>query len=262
MENTPQEPALESRPPQSSAIRKDRSALYTPVAIVVAGFFIAGGLYLGLASGSGAGAQVAAGAQPQQPVDIKNVKLAGEPYIGNPNAPVTLAFWSDYQCPFCKAFETGGVPQITTPAAMPDLIKKYVDTGKVKIVFKDFAFLGEDSTTAAEYGRAIWDLYPDQYFAWRTAMYKAQDEEGDKGFGRASTIDQLIQSHFAKMDVTKIKQQISSKKAAYDKAIADDRAEGEQNGIGGTPGFVTGKQLISGAQPIATFASAIDPQLK
>jgi len=116
---------------------------------------------------------------PSAKVNVKDVMTAGEPFIGDPNAPTTIAFWSDFQCPYCKSFETGGVPQIPTPAAMPDIVKNYVDTGKAKIIFKDFAFLGPDSDAAALYGRAVWDLYPAQYMAWRTAMYQAQDGEND-----------------------------------------------------------------------------------
>ena len=116
---------------------------------------------------------------PTSKVNVKDVLMAGEPFIGDPDAPIVIAFWSDFQCPFCKSFETGGVPQIPTPAAMPEIVKNYVSTGKAKIVFKDFAFLGPDSDTAALYGRAVWELYPAQYIAWRIAMYQAQDGEND-----------------------------------------------------------------------------------
>lgn len=124
-------------------------------------------------------------------VDSKDIAAASNPFIGKADAPITIAFWSDFQCPYCKAFEVGGVPQIPTPAAFPDIIKNYVDTGKIKVVFMDFTFLGNDSVTAALYNHAVWKLYPDQYFAWRTAMYVAQDQEGDQGFGNADSIDQL-----------------------------------------------------------------------
>ena len=122
---------------------------------------------------------LAAPLDPTSKVNVRDVLTAGEPSLGNPNAPITIAFWSDFQCPYCKSFETGGVPQIPTPAAMPEIVKNYVDTGKAKIVFKDFAFLGPDSDTAALWGRAVWELYPVQYMAWRTAMYEAQDGEND-----------------------------------------------------------------------------------
>ena len=85
--------------------------------------------------------------QAAQKVDIKNVKIDGDPFIGQANAPVTIALWGDYQCPFCKRFEVETLPQI---------IKNYVDAGKVKVVFMDFTFLGNDSITAALYSRSIW----------------------------------------------------------------------------------------------------------
>lgn len=241
------------------AEKKDHSALYTPLAIILAGALIGTGLMFGLRGGSTT-AGVQGVAQPN--VDIKDVDISGDPYIGKADAPVTIAFWSDFQCPFCKAFETGGVPQIPTAAAMPDIIKTYVDTGKVKIVFKDFAFLGNDSIDAAEYGRAVWHLYPDQYFAWRTAMYEAQDEEGDQGFGDAASIDALIKKQFSKMDGAAIQADVAKNKSAYDAAIQADQAEGQKFGINGTPGFITGKVHIDGAQSFAAFQAAIDAQLK
>jgi protein-disulfide isomerase len=244
-----------------SAAKKDYSNLYTPGAIIIAGILIGAGLMFGL-RGSSAAPAASAGTQPTQAVNIKDVKTAGEPFIGQANAPVTLAFWSDYQCPFCKAVEVGGVQGIPGAAALPDIVKNYVDTGKVKIVFKDFAFLGNDSITGAEYARAVWHLYPDQYYAWRTAMYVAQDAEGDVGFGNAATIDALIKSQFPKMDDAAIVSDIAKNKSAYDAAIQADQTEGAGFGITGTPGFITGTTEIDGAQPYSAFQAAIDPQLK
>lgn len=242
--------------------RKDLSNFYTPGAILIAGLIIAGGAYFGLSAGSRNAPTPGGTGQPTKTVNVKDVKIDGEPYIGKANAPVTMAFWSDYQCPFCKAVEVGGVQGIPTIPAIPDVIKQYVDTGKLRIVFKDFAFLGKDSITAAEYGRAVWHLYPDQYFAWRTAMFKAQDEEGDQGFGNAQTIDALIKSQFPKMNGAAIKADITENRSAYDAAIQADQQEGASFGITGTPGFITGTTEIDGAQQLAAFAAAIDPQLK
>lgn len=235
--------------PEQPAPKKDYSALYTPIAIVIAGALIAVAAYVALAPKT---ASVSQGRQPQA-VNIKDVKIAGNPYIGKENAPVTMAYWSDYQCPFCKQFETDTLPTLKT---------KYVDTGKLKIVFKDYPFLGNDSITAAEYEHAIWKLYPAQFFAWREAMYKAQDDEGDQGFGDAASIDQLITSQFSAMNDAKIKADIAANKSTYDAEIDADRTEGANFGIQGTPGFITGKTMIPGAVPLVQFTSAIDPQLK
>ena len=231
---------------------------FLPIAVVAAGLLIAGAVLWNGQSPTGSGQ---GGAQPSAiKVDIKNIKTDGDPFIGNANAPVTIAFWSDFQCPFCKAAEVGGIPQIPTPPALPDVIKNYVDTGKVKIVFMDFTFLGPDSLTAREYNRAVWKLYPDQYFAWRTAMYEAQDEENG-GFGDAASIDTLSAT-IPGIDAAKVAADVKANKSVYDAAIDADRAEAAKVGVNATPSFIIGTQLIPGAVPYATLQAAIETALK
>lgn len=234
---------------------RDWSPFYIPAAIIVAGLIIAGAVFLAL-SPKGSAAQ---GGPQAADVNVEDVAIDGVPYIGEANAPVVMALWTDYQCPFCKAVEVGH-PQIPTKPALPVLIEKYVQTGKLKIVFMDFSFLGDDSDTAAEYGRAVWKLYPAQYFDWRTAMYEAQDEEHG-GFGNAASIDTLIKKEFPSMNVAQIKADIVANKDAYDAAIAANRAEGAKFGVTGTPGSIIGTQLISGAQPPEAFVAAVEAEL-
>lgn len=250
-------------PTQSSSGSSLLTAYSIPLSIVVAGALIAVGLYLGLNKGDG-GAAATNNGQPQKvAVDVKNVKVTADtPYIGKPNAPVTLAYWSDYQCPFCKAVEVGGVQGINIPPSIPTLIKNYVDTGKLRIVFKDFPFLGNDSITAAMYAHAIWATYPDQFYAWRSAMFKAQDQEGDQGFGNETTILALIRKQFPTMDANKLKALVATNADKYKQVMDADEAEGQSFGITGTPGFITGTQSIDGAVPLSNFTAAIDPQLK
>ena len=109
----------------------------------------------------------------QTAVDISKVKIDGSPFIGNNNAPVVIAFWSDYQCPFCKKAEQEVVNQI---------YDDYVKAGKVKIVYKDYAFLGADSVTAGWAARAVWEVAPNKFYAWNKAMFEKQDDE-NSGWG-------------------------------------------------------------------------------
>jgi len=236
----------------------DRSALFLPVSIIIAGLLVGGGLYFGLANGGSAGQ--GGTESPAIAVDIKDVNIDGDPYIGKVDAKVVLAYWFDYQCPYCKAVDVGGIPQIPIEPAMPLLIKEYVDTGKLKIVFKDFAFLSEDSTTAALYENAVWNLYPDKFYEWHEAMFRAQDEEHG-GFGDEASIVALI-GGISGMDAAKVKADVAANRAKYEAEIDADRAEGASFGINGTPGFITGKTLIPGAAEISSFKNAIDPQLK
>lgn len=236
------------------SVNRDYSALYIPGAIVLAGLIIGVSLIIAFGGGSAS----IGGVEKPQDVDIADVDLTGDPYIGKEDAPVVLAYWSDYQCPFCKAVEVGH-PQIPTEPALPILIRDYVETGKLRIVFQDYAFLGPDSMTAALYGRAVWDLYPSLYFEWREAMYEAQDEE-HAGFGdEASTL--TLTRGIKGIDADKVKAQVAAKTDEYTALIQADQAEGAKFGITGTPGFITGKTLIGGAVAPSEFIAAIDAQL-
>jgi len=226
-----------------------------PGAIVVAGVIIGVFVMIGLqGSNTGGGAP-----RPEANVNIEDVKTEGSPYIGRPDAPVVVAYWSDFQCPFCKAFEVGGVPQIPVEPAMPRIISEYVDTGKVKVVFKDFQFLSEDSTTAGLYARAVWELYPEKYWEWREEMYEAQDEEHG-GFGDEESILALTGA-ISGMDVDRLKSLVDEKRADYTALLEADRAEGASFGINGTPGFIIGKKLIPGVAEFEEFKAAIEEQL-
>ena len=235
----------------------DTNSKFLPVAVVVAGLLIAGAVVWNGSRLSTDSPQTAA------KVDIKNVKTDGEPFFGQADAPVTIAFWSDFQCPYCKAFEIGH-SQIPTPAALPEIIKNYVDTGKVKIVFKDVVFLspraGMDSLTGALYGQSIWKLYPTNYFAWRTAMFVAQDEEGG-GFVDAVSIDTL-NATIVGIDAVKVAADVKTNTDTYTQQANATTAEAQKLGINSTPSSVIGTQLIVGAVPYAVFQAAIDAILK
>ncbi|TSC70719.1 MAG: DSBA oxidoreductase [Parcubacteria group bacterium Gr01-1014_49] len=224
----------------------ETTSKFLPIAVIVAGLLIAGAVvWNGSRPSAGPG-----GAAPK--ADIKNVKLDGDPFIGKADAAITIAFWSDFQCPYCKNFELGTLPQIITD---------YVDTGKAKVVFMDFAFLGSDSITAGLYSRAVWKLYPDQYYAWRTAVYTAQDEEGDRGFGDAESIDKITAT-IAGIDAAKVAADVKENASAYQAAMDADKAEAQKVGINATPSFVIGTQVIQGAYPYANFQAAIEEALK
>lgn len=240
-----------------AAAARDYSTLYIPGAIIIAGIIIGGFVLAGM-SMMGGSAPLGQNGQPIVEVDIDDVNLDNVPYIGKENAPVVMAYWSDYQCPFCKAVEMGH-EQIPTEPSIPKLISEYVDTGKLRIVFKDYAFLSEDSTTAALWGRAVWENHPDKYWEWREAMYEAQDEE-HAGFGDADSIYALTKG-ISGINADAVKAKVASDAGRLTALIDADKAEGTSMGVQGTPGFITGTTLIPGAYPIEEFRRVIDEQL-
>jgi len=231
-----------------------RNNFAVPASIIIAGVLIAGAVYFNANQHSGT---IVSGATPPQQqrqesaqaVDISEVKITGQPFIGNPEAPVTVAYWYDYQCPFCKRTEEN---------VMPQLIDSYVKTGKVKLVYKDFQFLGPDSQTAGLAERAVWEIAPEKFYQWHKAMYDKQDNE-NSGWGNKADILTLTKS--VGIDATKVEQLMTSKTDEYQKAMDADKAEGGVFGVNGTPSYIIGKQLIIGAQPFSTVKAAIDQVL-
>lgn len=223
----------------------------TPIAIILAGAAIAVALFFGhggtkddTAQGTGA-----------QTVNVKDIKTDGDPYIGDKNAPNTLVIFYDYQCPFCKQFEQG---------VSPKLVANYVNTGKLRIVFKDFQFLGNDSMDAAVFGRALWESQPDKFYPWFIAMFNAQDEEGDQGFGDLASVEKLAAT-VPGLDVAKVEALVTSKRTAYEQAITEDRSEGAALGVNGTPTAVIGTSVFTGMsadQFYTSIASVIDGTAK
>ena len=179
-------------------------------------------------------------------VDINDVNIKGQPFYGDINAPVIIVEWSDYQCPFCKKIEQ---------ETMPQLIEDYVNTGKVKIVYKNYQFLGPDSQTAGLAARAVWEVAPNKFYDWHKSIFEKQDGE-NSGWGNKADVLALTKS--LGIDSAKVGQLMTSKATEYQKAIDDDKAEGAAFGINGTPAFIIGEEIISGFVPYTTLKKAVD----
>ena len=230
---------------------EQKQPLSVPMAILLAGFVIAVAVMF---SSRG----LPQTAQTPSPVptdtaaslDARQVNTKDEPIVGNADAPLTMAYWSDYQCPFCRQFET---------TVLPTLLKTYVDTGKMKIIFKDFAFLGPDSTTAGLLAEAIWHLYPKDFLAWNQMMFENQGTE-NAGWATQDKLLSMIKAKFPDMDTQKLVQDIAQNKTAYMQHLADDETEAQKYNITGTPGFIVGTQQVAGAEPLDYFTQVIDTE--
>ncbi|MDY6776903.1 MAG: thioredoxin domain-containing protein [Candidatus Nanohaloarchaea archaeon] len=193
-------------------------------------------------------------------VSVSNFDIEGEPTIGSSDAPVTIAYWGDYQCPFCKRFEQNTFPQIK---------QNYISKGKARLVFKDFAFLGQDSTTGSIASECVWNQVgnsnPQAYWEWHSMMYDRQDGE-NSGWGNQEDIVNMTRS-VQGIDADQLQSCMNNKESQLKQEISEDRNQGQQVGISGTPGFVIYKTgadsgtKIVGAQPYSRFQSVIDQAL-
>ena len=222
----------------------------TPIAIVLAGIIIAGAMFFN-DNKKAVAPDKTANTNQATVVDIKNVKIDGEPFVGNANAPVVIAEWFDYQCPACKYADQNMI----TP-----LVAEYVNAGKLKIVFKDFAFLGPDSQTLALTARAVWEAYPDKFYEWHKVFFDNQGRE-NTGWATKAEIATLT-AKVAGIDQAVIDGLIAKNSATYQTTIDADKAEGTKFGVNATPSFIIGSSLQVGVPQYSEVKSMIDALLK
>jgi protein-disulfide isomerase len=169
----------------------------------------------------------------------------GAPFIGNPNAKLTVVEFADYQCPFCGRFFS---------ETFPDLKREYIDTNKVKFIYLDFAFLGQESKYASY--AALCAKEQGKFWEYHDELYNNQNGE-NKGAFNKNNLEKFAAN--VNLNLTEYKLCMESNK--YQKLVADTQALGRKYGITGTPGFLIGKQSIKGAAPIDNFRQVIDSQL-
>lgn len=170
-------------------------------------------------------------------------RIAGDPLaIGRVDAPVVLIEYSEFQCPFCGMF---------TRNTQPVLIKKYVTNGTLRIEWRDFPYLGPESTTAALASRAAADQ--GKFWQYHNALFAHQFSPNSDHL----TVPYLtgIAQNLG-LNIDKFKIDMNS--AATKDAVAVDFSEGQSIGVTGTPSFLVNSTPIVGAQPIQVFEQAID----
>lgn len=182
--------------------------------------------------------------QAPQPVDIP---IEGAPVKGDPDAPMTIVEYSDFQCPYCARFSV---------QTLPTLLQEYIDAGKAKLVFKDFplAQIHPNAQKAAEAARCVRELAGTDGAFWtmHDALFANQDT-----WGGSADPSELFAGYAgeAGVDAAAFGECLSSGRHA--EAVQADLAEGLNFGVQGTPTFFIDGQAFVGAQPIENFRQAI-----
>jgi len=185
---------------------------------------------------------------------VMKISADNDPVIGNPDAPITIIEFSDFQCPFCARFFTQTLPLI---------YEEYIDQGKVKLVFRDYPIqsihpnavpASVASECANEQGK--FKEMHDILFGNQNEWSKQETVDALSLFSQYATEIQLEQETFDSC--------LTSGK--YIDEIQKDLVDGQNYGVSGTPGFFVGNDQIGyvqikGAQPFDIFKKVIDAQL-
>lgn len=178
-----------------------------------------------------------------------NVTTGHLPIKGNANAKVTVIEFADFQCPFCERWFKDVEPQI---------IKDYVDSGKVKFAFRHYAFLDRPPTQESTWASEAAECANDQgkFWDYHDYLYNNQGPEDsgtftkDKLEGFAATLG---------LDTAKFNSCLESDQHAKD--VSSDLTAGQAAGVSGTPATFVNGQIVVGAQPYSAFKTMIDAEL-
>lgn len=221
---------------------------FLALSVLTAGVMISGSLFYTNGAGK-LGAQINNG-QPQQPGNGAKVDVSvdDDPILGNKNAKVTIIEFSDYQCPFCRSFWKDALVQIR---------KDYVDTGKVRFVYRDYPLsfhpMAMPSAQASE-------CADDQgkYWEFHDKLFSEQEKLG-QGTVTYTVLDLKKWAAAIGLNAGQFNQCLDSGK--YKAEVEKDMADGTAAGVSGTPStFINGRQIV-GAQPYASFKTIIDEEL-
>jgi len=173
-----------------------------------------------------------------------------DPMLGSPDAKVLMIEFGDYQCPSCRMFWKDVEPRLK---------KDYIDTGKLKLVFRDFP-LTQIHPEAMLAAMAV-DCAGEQnkYWEYHDKVFREQYNKGDDII-RFKAADLKKWAKDTKLEPAKFDQCLDSQK--YQNEVMKDRMDGEAAGVQGTPTFFINGRVMGGAQQYPEYKKLIDDLLK
>jgi len=242
---------MEEHHKKEESITLKKSTMWKIATFVFAGLFIislfTGGFGIDGSNGGGDSIGALAGAQPNQPsiprASVKAEELIDDdPVLGDKNAPITMVEFSDFQCPFCGRFRSQTFDQLK---------KEYIDTGKVKFVYRDFPLhsIHPMAGKAAEAGECADDQ--EKFWEYHDKIFENQQSLSIDNYKKWA-VD-------LGLDAAKFNNCLDSGK--YKDEVEKDLSDATRSGGQGTPYFIIGSTPVSGAQPYENFKAIIEAEL-
>ena len=175
----------------------------------------------------------------------------GYPILGDPDAPITIVEFGDYQCHACyNWFHTH----------KPAIYENYIATGKANLVFVDLAFLGRDSPTASQASYCAEDQ--GMYWEYHDLLYNSQESRIDGGWANSERLKAFAFS--LELDMDLFESCLDSGK--YSKRVQYNISEAKKHGARATPTFVivgpdNQQEQFQGGQPYSTFKQIMDSMI-
>ncbi len=180
------------------------------------------------------------------------ISLDDDPVKGDPDAPITIVEFSDFQCPFCSRFYQQTLPLIE---------ENFIQTGKAKLVYRDMplsihanAVPAHIAAECADEQNAFWDYHD--------ILFDRQAEWQRLG---STALAEKLNAYASELNLKPSFESCLSS-SQFESEIAADFSDARKYGASGTPTFFVGNDDIGyvklvGAQPYSAFESVINSQL-
>ena len=190
--------------------------------------------------------------QPALPLKISS---ENNPVIGNPDAPITIIEFSDFQCPFCAKFHM---------QTLPTIMDEYINKGTVKLVFRDFPIQSIHPNAVPASIAAECANEQGKFEQMYHMLFEKQKEWSNLETSYAIT---AFNQYASELQLNEEKFDSCIKNVKYIEEVQKDLNEGRTYGVTGTPGFFIGNEKIGfvelkGAQPFESFKKVINSQLE
>ncbi len=167
--------------------------------------------------------------------------MLAEKALGSATAPVTMIDYSSLGCSHCAGFHA---------ATLPRLKSAYIDTGRLRFVYRDYPLDNSVALAASMVARCSGD----NYFAALDALFKAQSS-----WAYSANYTAAIKVVVSPLGMTSDVVDTCLASTELRNGVVAMRDGGSQTyGIQGTPTFIINGQTVVGAQPYAVFAAMID----
>ena len=172
--------------------------------------------------------------------------------MGDPNAPVLVEVWEDFQCPACQSFTQNVEPLVT---------ENYVASGKVRYIFRQFPFIDDKAATKESDQAANASMCAaDQNKFWEYHDYLYANWDGEN---RGAFTDKRLVAFAEALSLDMAEFNSCFDANRHNDVIQQDIADGNTGGVSGTPSvFVNGSVVKPGFVPsYEEMAQAIDAAL-
>jgi protein-disulfide isomerase len=186
--------------------------------------------------------QPAAATEMKYPVGVNG---GGQPYKGSPDAPLKIVEFADFACSHCADFAQ----------SLDVLAPEYIETGKMQVVFRNFAFLTSESKLAAQATECALDQGADKFWAYHDLLFSMQ------GRGGAALSNTSLKAYAGQLnlDTAAFDQCLDS--GAKAAAVEADYNDGVSSGVTGTPSWFINGELMPGALPESDLRQVFDQTL-